>query len=357
MNRNEIQEAAKNAWVRGNRKSLLMLAPRVGKCRVGINIIQAIKAEKVLITAPLNEIKTSWENEYKILGIEPNFEFVTFTSIEKYKDWKGDLLIIDEPQDLSANEMAKLEQIVDRNQVLLLTGTLTKKTEKELGRKLGIDVCYEYTIAEAVKDGILADYEIVKHIIPLDDKVAYIASKKGNITEKAKYNQLIWLKSKLAKDGKNTFFLDIKIISLLQNSIAKTKKTKELLQQFDNQRVIVFCGSIDVADNLEIPVYHSKAREKELFEDFCSGKGDKLATIKLASTGITIKPINYSIVNYTSGNPEDTAQKICRVLGIEYNNPDKKAIIHLICSDTEFEKIRLGTALQFFCQTKIKTLT
>jgi hypothetical protein len=59
------------------------------------------------------------------------------------------------------------------------------------------------------------------------------------------------------------------------------------------------------------------------------------------------------VINYTSGNPEDTAQKICRFLGFEYDNPDKKAEIHLISSTENFEKSRLKTALLFFDESKI----
>ena len=119
---------------------------------------------------------------------------------------------------------------------------------------------------------------------------------------------------------------------------------------------MVFCGVTQVADSLGIPVYHSKAREKDLFLDFCVGGGNvnQLATIKMMQAGITINPINKGIINYMSGNPEDSAQKICRFLGLEYNNPDKKAEIHIVSSNEDFEISRLKTGLAFFDQSKIK---
>ena len=121
--------------------------------------------------------------------------------------------------------------------------------------------------------------------------------------------------------------------------------------------MLVFCGTTKIADSLDIPVYHSKAKEKKILQDFCEGEGLNLATIKMAQSGLTIKPINRGVVNYTSGNPEDTAQKICRFLGIEYNNLDKKAEIDIICSNTAFEKERLKTGLSFFDENKIKYIT
>ena len=74
----------------------------------------------------------------------------------------------------------------------------------------------------------------------------------------------------------------------------------------------------------------------------------------MMQSGITILPISLGIINYMSGNPEDSAQKICRFLGIEYDNLNKKAEIHIICSNTDFEKKRIETALMFFDENKIK---
>ena len=98
---------------------------------------------------------------------------------------------------------------------------------------------------------------------------------------------------------------------------------------------------------------YSEFSEKEIFNSFCNGEGNHLATIKMMQSGITILPISLGIINYMSGNPEDSAQKICRFLGIEYDNLNKKAEIHIRCSKTDFEKKRIETALMFFDENKI----
>jgi superfamily II DNA or RNA helicase len=219
-----------------------------------------------------------------------------------------------------------------------------------------MSVCFHYSIEKAVKEGILADYQISIHLVDLDDKSAYIKTSKGMVTEKKRYNQFVWLTNKLSVEGKSTFFIDLKIISLLQNSLAKKNKTLQILKKSKNERVLIFCGTTDTADSLEIPTYHSKSKDKELFHSFCNGEGNHLATIKMMQSGITILPISKGVINYLSGNPEDSAQKICRFLNIEYDNLSKKADIQIICSNTSFEKERLRTALMFFDQDKIEYL-
>lgn len=136
-------------------------------------------------------------------------------------------------------------------------------------------------------------------------------------------------------------------------------KTRQLIQKYPDDRLLVFCGVTEIADKLGIPAYHSKAKEKELFLDFCvggAGGTNQLATIKMMQAGVTINPINKGIVNYMSGNPEDSAQKICRFLGFEYNNPSKKAEVHIVSTNEPFELVRLKTGLAFFDQSKITYL-
>lgn len=352
--RSKIQQEALEAWFNSNQKSMLNCAPRVGKCKIAIDIIKKGNFNNILIALPRNDIQESWEADFIKWGFKPNVEYTTFLSAKKLKDFKGDLLIIDEPQEASVNQLKELSKIVDNNKTLLLSGTITWKTEKELSTYLKTDICYKYSIEEAVEAGILADYSITIHKIDLDSKVKSIETKKGFVTEKERFRALSWVRNNLIKEQKPFMFLDLKLINLIQNSLSKSNYTKKLLKDWGLERILVFCGLTEVADKLEIPVYHSKSKEKDIFTDFCNGKGKHLATVKLMQSGITILPISKGIINYTSGSPEDTAQKLCRFLGIEYLTPDKKADIHIICSTEEFEIKRLETGLKFFDNSKIK---
>jgi len=104
-------------------------------------------------------------------------------------------------------------------------------------------------------------------------------------------------------------FLRLNRMRVIQNSIAKLNKTKQLLKEFKEERVLVFCGVTKIADKLEIPSFHSKSSEKDLFHQFAIGKGNHMAVVKLGNTGVTYKPLNKVIINYFDSNAENLAQK------------------------------------------------
>jgi hypothetical protein len=116
----------------------------------------------------------------------------------------------------------------------------------------------------------------------------------------------------------------------------------------------VFCGTTAVADNLGIPSYHNKSKEKSIFEDFAEGEGNHLAVVKIGNTGVTYKPLDRVIINYFDSNAENLAQKINRCMAMEYNTPDKKAHIYIVSSNEPVELKWLQKALEFFDKTKIK---
>jgi hypothetical protein len=79
-----------------------------------------------------------------------------------------------------------------------------------------------------------------------------------------------------------------------------------------------------------------------------------MAVVKIGNSGITYKPLNKIIINYFDSNGENLAQKLNRCMGYEYDNPDKKAHIFIICSTEPTEAKWLDKALEFFDKSKIK---
>lgn len=351
--REERQIEAVEAFLNSDRRSILNCCPRFGKIRVACEIMRNMKVGKVLILAPRKDIFKGWVDDFDKFGYVFFVDFVTFTSIGRIQKQSYDLVIMDEPHELSLNQQIKLKWVVDTYPTLGLTGTMTQKTRDELYDNLGLDVCYKYTIDQGVYEDILSDYQLFIHQVKLDDSRSIYRTKKRSYTERGYFKLYDFIR----ETANNRRFMELKMINILQNSLAKMEETRRIIKQSVDKRVLVFCGTTKVADKLGIDVYHSKSKERELFLKFCEGRGiDKLATIKMMQAGITINPINRGIINYMSGNPEDGAQKICRFLGLEYNNPDKKAEIHIVTTDEPFELNRLKTGLLFFDQSKIVNL-
>lgn len=332
--REQLQNKFVEDWLNSSRRAILKLAPRFGKTRCALLIVQKLNAKKILVVYPRKDIQSSWEKEITLLRINVEVHYTTYRSLHKRVE-NYDLTIYDEQHEASDNNLEEIAQ--RKGDCIGLTGTMTRTTERNILEKTGIYVCSEYSIEEGVGDGVICDYEINVHKIPLIG------------TERARFSSIIRRMQKAKGTYQN--MLKLQAIGILQKSQSKIEYTKKLIKEHENERLLIFCGQTEVADQLGVDVYHSKKREKELFDKFCDGEGKHMACVKLLQAGITIKPINRAIINYTSGASEDCAQKICRLLGKEMY--DKKAYIEFLSIDEEFDQQRVKTALQFFDKNKI----
>ena len=343
-------------WLESNRYSILNLTTRFGKIRCSILILNELKPNRVLICYPDEKIKNSWIDDFEEWGFDRGcVTFSTFLSMHKFIDTQFDIVIIDECHLLSQRQIETCKELFEVNPIVLgLSGTISKETEKNMLYELNWPILATYSMEQAIAEGVIVDYEINVIKVPLDNK---IKSQKGFKTEKQKFNDYSRVIDKLEEEGKDTFFLRLSRMRLIQNSVAKRMKTRQLLEQFKDDRVLVFCGNTKVADSLGIPSFHSKSPKKSnVFEQFASGEGNQLAVVRIGGSGITYKPLNKVIINYFDSNSENLCQKINRATSFEYNNPDKKAKIYIIASTEDVESKWLSKALSMFSKDKIKYL-
>lgn len=345
-------------WIKSDRKGILLLAPRFGKIRVAINIFKGLPSsyERILIAYPDVKIRKSWEEDFIKWGYSnPNIIFTTFVSLKKHVSESFDLIVIDECHLLSPAQInVCIELFNSCKEVLGLTGTLSSWTEKVLREDLHLPVIARYSIETAIREGILPDYEINIVRVPLDNRFIRNFGKKKK-TEFARFRDFKYLMDKEDK-SKPSFFIRLKMIEILQSSRSKAAATVNLIMEFFEERLLVFCGRTEIADNLGIPSFHSKSTDKKMWEDFIEGREKHMAVCKIGNTGVTYKPLNKVIINYFSSSSEDLTQKILRCMSMEYDNPDKKAIIYIICSTEDIEIKWLSKALLMFQQNKIHVI-
>lgn len=356
--RDERQREFADRWLESERFSIINAAPRFGKIFMAINILESYPENaRVLITYPDSKIKKSWIEDFDKRGYSnTNVVFTTHLSIKKHILEKFDLVIVDEVHLLSYAQMTACKELFKINKhVLCLTGSLSSKTREVLKAYLGLDVLIYYSIEKAIKEGVIADYEINVLRVPLDNKIFRILGRK-RLTEKSRFVSLSKVVDKLESEGKDSFYIKLMRMRLIQNSIAKLNATKKLLNQYRDERVLVFCGLTKIADGLGVASYHSKKSEEKTFQDFVEGNIDHLAVVKIGNTGVTYKPLNIVVINFFDSNSENLSQKILRAMSFEYNNPDKTAKIFIISSTEEVEKAWLRKALEFFDKDKIKYL-
>lgn len=353
--RDQRQREFADVWLNHGKFGILNLCPRFGKIYTTINILEKLKPKSILIAYPDNKIKESWKKDFETRGYDDsNVTYTTHLSLKKHLGEKFDLVVIDEIHLLSEAQIEATKEVIEiNNHILGLTGTLSSWTERTLCDELKLCVIATYTIEQAIKEGVIVDYEITVVRVPLDNKRKN--NYKGKVrTEKQQFDAYGWVIDSLERQGKATMFLRLARMRIIQNSVAKMEKTRELLKKHKDERVLVFCGITKIADALGIPSYHSKKEEKEIFDNFVAGKGKHLAVVKIGNTGVTYKPLNRVIINYFDSNGENLAQKINRCMAMEYDNPDKKAQIYIISSYEEVELKWLKKALEFFEKDKIK---
>jgi len=341
-------------WLNGGKFGILNLCPRFGKIFTTINILEKLDDDiNILIAYPDLKIKSAWEEDFKKRKYKnQNITYTTHLSIKKHTEGFYDLVVIDEIHLLSDAQMEAVKEL-KCTKVLGLTGTLSSHTEETLGLELKLPVLATYSIDQAIKEGVITDYEITVVGVALDNKRKN--DYKGKLkTEKQQFDSYGWVIDQLERKGQNTMFLRLARMRVIQNSLAKMDKTRALLAKHKDERVLVFCGLTSIADQLGIPVYHSKAGDKDVFDNFAVGHGNHLAVVKIGNTGVTYKPLNRVIINYFDSNAENLAQKINRCMAMEYNTPDKKAHIYIVCTVEDVERKWLRKALEFFDKDKIK---
>jgi superfamily II DNA or RNA helicase len=354
--RDKRQQEFADIWLNSDRRSVLNLCPRFGKIFTTINILEKMpNGISILIAYPDVKIKDSWETDFEKRGYNnPNITYTTHLSLKKYVDYEYDVIIIDEIHLLSDAQLDAAEILLRYNQCVLgLTGTLSGATEREIEERLDLHVIAHYPIELAIQEGVIVDYEINVIKVPLDNTVM-VKYKTKTRTEKQQFDSYAWVIDQLERQNRNTMFLRLARMRIIQNSLSKLNATKALLKKYKDERILVFCGLTKIADELGIPSYHSKSDEKQVFDDFAKGKGNHLAVVKIGNTGVTYKPLNKVIINYFDSNGENLAQKIMRCTAMEYDNIDKKAHIYIISSDEPVELKWLKSALDMFDTSKIK---
>jgi superfamily II DNA or RNA helicase len=354
--RDQRQKEFAKVWLNSRSYGILNLCPRFGKIYTTINILEQMdKNIRILIAYPDVKIKDSWQEDFETRGYKnPNITYTTHLSLHKHTEIQYDMLVIDEIHLLSDAQIDACDQVMDGTPAVLgLTGTLSSWTESELDQRLGLQVIAHYPIEQAIEEGVIVDYQITVLKVALDNYVVQEVKGKAR-TEKKHFDACTWVIDKLDKQGQNTMMLRLKRMRIIQNSIAKLALTRQLLQKYNQERVLVFCGTTDMADNLGIDSHHSKSGDKEAFKRFAEGEGNHMAVVKIGNTGVTYKPLNKVILNYFDSNAENLAQKVNRCMAMEYSNPDKKADIYIISTDEPVEEKWLNKALEFFDKEKIR---
>lgn len=360
--RERIQREAVSKIKDKNHTGILLVSPRVGKSKILIDSIKNEEDWKITISSPYDTIRVNWGLEWT-KWVDPQVHkqlpsSICHRSLEKIPEGL-DLLVIDEVQTLSQKQIDVIKEKKPKR-LLGLTGTLNGQSKLNLSSQLSLKPIYEYSIEQAIEDGIISNFEIIivecdfdskdKSILSGTKKKSSWATEQGHydfLTKQfEKFRMLSWknpdmepLKMKYAGD-RSRFIYEAK---------SKFEVAKKIIEK--SERCLIFTGLQKIADQLATS-FHSKSTENNL-EKFIAGDIDKLAVIEMVNMGITIPNLKTAIIHQLKSNSEMSLQKILRMCNLE---DDKIAKIYITVFKNSVDSNWVDKALETVNSNKIRRI-
>ena len=170
----KIQLSIEKDIKKNNFRGIIVVAMRTGKTRICLNVVKNnFKNPKILVMYPNVDIKSSWEKECEKLNYHPNITYSTYKSSKKYINEKFDIIFMDEIHLIAPteNELENVSLITKNNSnCILMTGTLNNNTKDDIVSATGLNIISNYPLEQAIKDGIVANYNVYVHRFKLNSE-------------------------------------------------------------------------------------------------------------------------------------------------------------------------------------------
>jgi hypothetical protein len=348
MTKREIIQTEMTRHIMEARKTILNVSIRLGKTKIALDAIE--EDESVLVVYPLAPIKKSWLDDIK--KFPPKSSNITYSTIQSLHKLVASgktfsYVIVDEPQKCkSEKQITALKHFRQSSRKFVgLTGTLNPKTEKMFQQELNWKVGITYSIADAIKDGLVKDYRIYLHFAKLDNlqwDVAYKSFGRVKVgTEKVVYDEytrtMQYFREKMEQSHGMDFIRNKagfqKYMGLRTNLLLNSKSlfdyANKLVEHFSDRKALIYTLRTEVADRLSSKTFHSKSKDIDALERFKESSEGHLAVVNAVQAGITIKKLSTVIFHSYDSNTETLYQKLGRSLLYEFEGEVSE--IHIVC--------------------------
>ena len=373
MNKNVIKSEIQKKilpLVEREARAIVVAATGIGKSKIAVDYAKKIVKEKpsakILIVVPTEKLRDeNWLEEFvkwKSKSIwSKNIERCCYVSANKIKDKVYDLVIMDEIHNITENN----SEFFYNNRVhraIGLTATLPKDEIKiQILKELKFKIVYELPLDLAVELGLVSPYQITVVEVELDNKDKYLKGgtkdKPFYQTEVAKYEYLTSMIQRLMYSGtpQSKMNLKFKILDrmrLIYGLKTKTEAAKFLLDNVipQDERTLIFCGSINQAEELNEYSFHSKKKNSKDFDDFKAEKINRLSCVNALNEGHNIPKIDNGLVVQLNSKELNLVQRIGRIVRFREGH---LAQIYIICALGTQDEKWVEKALAGFDQSNI----
>jgi len=336
-----VQDEAISAFKLNKYWGSIYMATGTGKSRIAIKMSEQIVRHeikpRILLVVPTENLRDEgWKEEYTKWGLsdiwEDNVEAICYASLPNYTDQNFDLVILDEGHHLTNNNAEFFYKNMVKACVLLTATEPTSVEKQQILKKLQLYPVYTLNMDEAVRLGLIVPYDITIVTMELNrtDKNVKAGSKKKPFmqTEWSAYQymcrQIIRRPSQLAFLKRMRFIYNLK---------SKTDIAKLMLEHVipKDLRTIIFCGSIDQADEVCEYRYHSRTDGID-FAKFKAGIINRLSCVNAINEGQNIAQLDVGFILQLNSNQLHLVQRMGRFL--RYRPGGKGKLIILVCIDT-----------------------
>lgn len=358
--RSRVQREAVKFVEDHNGRSLLGMATGSGKSKIPIMYAKKKKnkVKTIALIVPTERLRDEgWHEEFKKWDAEDMWINVTrlcYASASKIKGESFDLVILDECHNITE---LNSEFFRDNNcrDIIGLTATIPKDFEKfYLLQTIGLTAVYKVTLDQAVKMGFVSPYRITVGYVQLDNKNKIIkAGSKEKPFYQTEYANYIYLHNQISRmefegNTQSTRYkaFVLKRMRAIYNLESKANIARMALGQLDSDdRVLIFCGTVEQAEKISEYTYHSKDKKKskENLKKFINKEINEISCVKRLNEGENLPDLDKAIIVQLNSQEKDLVQRIGRL--IRYRPGHKAHILILVAKNTQ-DEVWLASALE-----------
>ena len=362
-----VQEEAKQAVIKNN-GGMIAMATGSGKSRVAVELakyyINSVDKSLSLIVPTEKLRDENWKEEYSKWNADylwtPTIR-LCYASASKIQNKDLELAILDEGHNITELSSEFFSNNKVERKVLLTATPPNDKGKIELLNQLGIKLVYEVTLDQAVRLGFVAPYKITVVSVALDNTTKNIPGgtklKPFMTTESAAYayhckaiQQAMF--DKTPSGRKRHQFAILRRMQFIYKIPSKTEVIKFLLEKVipQDDRSLIFCGSIEQAEAVCPNRYHSKSGDKA-YNAFKAEEINRLSCVKAINEGHNFPGVDSGIVGQLNSKEKDLVQRIGRL--IRYR-PGHEAHLYIVVSESTQDEKWLENAVENLDQSKIE---
>ena len=356
--------------IKGHRLAGVAVAMGVGKTLIGLRDMARVLEENqpledtttpFLVAAPTQAILDSWPQEARKFGLAHLLDLIVFTTYRSLSktlsQGRYHKLYLDECHALKDSHEPGLKAHMARKKSILgLTGTPPAQPGSEKGRLVATycPILIDYTTDEAVLAGLLNDYRLVVHCLPLssvrDYVVAFQSGSQFTTSERESYQYWSTRLANADQDKLSVESLRLLRMQALMHYPGKGRYMAHLASQF-TEKVLLFTCNQQQAEVQAEHTYHSRNKDSQAnLAKFNTGEIHRLACVAQLSEGVNIPNLRIGIIWHAFGNERKAAQRIGRLLRL---NPNQTATVHLLMYQDTVDEHWVTQALAAFDPAKI----